>query len=201
MSWGYWAVLAGLLAEDAGIPVPGETVLMFASFLSHKPGTSLQLPWIIAVGTAAATLGDNLGFWLGHALGETLIRWCKKIFRLDDTDVGAAKQLIKRHGARTVFFARYIFGLRTIAGPLAGMLDMEWRKFLLFNFLGAATWVTMIACVGYAFANEFNTMLDYFEKAGWALAAGLFALGYFLWRRHKKKYKKEHPDKPGRQAA
>ena len=188
LHWGYWAIIAGLLGENAGLPLPGETVLMFASFLSHKY-SSLQLPWVIVAGIGAAIMGDNLGFLLGRKLGTRLIRWMKKIFHLDDQDIGAAKDQIRRHGGLTVFWARYIFGLRTIAGPLAGVLGMEWKRFLMFNALGAATWVTAIGFTGYAFANEFSTVLDYFEKGSWAIAAGLFGLGYFLWRRQKKHYK------------
>lgn len=191
--WGYWAVLIGLLGEDAGLPLPGETVLLFASFLAHKTH-QLGLIWVILVGIFAATMGDNAGFLLGRHFGETLIRWIRKIFHLDEEDIRAAKDLIRRKGAVTVFWARYIFGLRTVAGPLAGMLGMPWKKFWLYNFLGAATWVTAIAVAGYLFANEFQTMLSYFETAGWGLAAFLFALGYFLWRRHKKKFRQEHQE-------
>lgn len=189
--WGYWAVLAGLLGENAGLPVPGETVLMFASFLSHK-NTDLQLMWVIVAGTAAAIMGDNLGFLLGRKLGTRLIRWMKKIFHLDDADIGAAKNQIRCHGGATVFWARYIFGLRTVAGPLAGVLGMEWKKFILFNALGAATWVTSMAMIGYTFADQFETLLGFFEKASWTMAAGLFVLGYFLWRKKKKHFKERH---------
>jgi membrane protein DedA with SNARE-associated domain len=194
INWGYWAVVAGLLAENGGLPVPGETTLMFASFLAHKTH-QLQLLWIIFAGIAAATAGDNIGFFLGRKLGSRLIVWMKKLFHMDDEDVGAAKQLIKRHGGRTVLFARFIFGLRTIAGPLAGMLDMDWKRFAVFNALGAAIWVTCMALVGYEFASEFQSLLSYFETASWAIAGGLFGIGYFLWRRHKKHYKQEQEQK------
>jgi membrane-associated protein len=187
-TWGYWAVLIGLLGENAGLPLPGETVLMFASFLAHK-GTDLELRWIIVTGIGAAVLGDNTGFLIGRKLGSTLIRWMKKLLRMNDEDVGAAKDMFKRHGAATIFFARFIFGMRTIAGPLAGVLDMEWKEFLLFNFLGATTWVTVISFTGYLFANEFQTLLDYIEDLSWVMAAGLFSLAYYLWRRQKSKYK------------
>jgi membrane protein DedA with SNARE-associated domain len=63
---------------------------------------------------------------------------------------------------------------------------MEWRKFLVANALGAATWVTAIAVMGYEFANKFQSLLDYFEKASWAIAAGIAGIGYLLWRRAKK---------------
>jgi hypothetical protein len=46
-----------------------------------------------------------------------------------------------------------------------------------------------MSLVGYLFANEFDTLLSYFETASWIIAGGLFALGYFLWRRYKKRYR------------
>lgn len=186
--YGYWAVLGSLLAENGGLPVPGETTLMFASFLAHKTN-QLNLAWVILVGIVASTAGDNLGFLLGRKLGNRLIRWMKKIFHLDSEDINAAKDLIRRHGKVTIFFARFIFGLRTVAGPLAGVLGMEWKEFVIFNALGAALWVTCMSLVGYLFANEFDTLLSYFETASWIIAGGLFALGYFLWRRYKKRYR------------
>jgi membrane-associated protein len=186
--YGYWAILGALLGENAGLPLPGETALMFAAFLAHKT-QGLQLIWVIVVGFVAAVTGDNLGFLLGRTLGKRLIRWMKKLFHMNDEDIAAAKDQIRRHGAATVFWARYIFGLRTVAGPLAGVLGMEWKKFLKYNALGAAAWVTSIALVGYGFASKFQTLLDYFEKASWIIAAGLFAFGYWMWRRQKKGFK------------
>jgi membrane protein DedA with SNARE-associated domain len=189
--WGYWAVLVALLGESAGVPLPGETALMLASFVAHKSG-KLEIGWVIVVGIAAAVAGDNLGFWVGRKLRGRLIRWWKKIFRMDDTDIGAAREQMQRHGAATVFWARYIFGLRTVAGPLAGMLEMEWKRFLLFNVLGAASWVTAISLTGYGFADKFTDLLGYIEKASWGITGALFATGYIIWRHQKKKYKERH---------
>jgi len=195
VTWGYWAVLIGVAGEDAGLPIPGETTLMFAAFLAHKTA-QLNIYWVIAVGTLAASMGDNLGYLLGRKFGRPLIRRIKKLFRMDDEDIGAAKDLIAHHGGKTIYFARFIFGLRTVAGPLAGMLDMEWWRFFKFNFLGAATWATAISLMGYAFADQFDTLLGYFEKASWALAAGLFTAGYLAWRRYKKRYKDKRQQQP-----
>lgn len=189
--WGYWAVLAGLLGENAGLPIPGETVLVFAGFLSNK-GVGLHLDWIILIGIGAATTGDNIGFLLGRKFGPRLINWLKKVFRLDDEDIDVAKEQIQRHGAASVFWARFIFGLRVVAGPLAGMLDMEWREFFLFNFLGAATWVMSMAMIGFVFADQFSNLLTYFEKASWVMLAVLVSLGYFLWHHQRKRYEARH---------
>jgi membrane protein DedA with SNARE-associated domain len=184
--YGYLALAAGLIAEDAGLPLPGETVLMFSSFLAHK-GDRLSLPWIILVGTAAAVIGDNLGFLAGRWFGPRFLRWLKRKFHMED-DIAVATDQIRRHGGATVFWARFIFGLRTVTGPVAGALDMPWREFLLFNALGAASWVSMIALVGYAFGAAFNTLLGYFEKGSWAISGGLLLIGYLVWRRRKREY-------------
>lgn len=179
-----------------GLPLPGETTLMFASFLASK-SAGLQLQWVVLVGIAAAVLGDNLGYLLGRHFKQGFIRWARKLFRLDDNDVRAARNLIANHGGKTIFFSRFIFGLRTIAGPMAGSLEMEWRRFVKFNLLGAATWVVVMAFAGYGFANEFETLLGYIEKASWAMAAGLFLIGYLIWRKAKRRYSRQ----PGKKAA
>lgn len=186
LRWGYVALGAGLLGESAGLPLPGETTLMLASFLSQKT-THLSIIPLILIGSGAAILGDNLGFLLGRWLGPRLLRWLKdKLHRGDD--VAVARDQIRSHGGATVFWARYIFGLRTIAGPVAGALGMEWKRFLVFNALGGVSWVTVIALIGYLFGSEFHSLLDYIEKASWAISGGIFAIGYFIWRRKKKNF-------------
>lgn len=190
-AWGYWALLAGLFGESMGLPLPGETVLMFSSFLTRKQ-THLQIQWVILVGIVAAVMGDNTGYLLGRHFGNTFIRWMKKLLRLDDLDVNAAKDLLERNGGKTIFFSRWIFGLRMIAGPTAGSLGMKWSRFFKFNLLGAATWVIAMAFIGYAFASEFNTLLGYIEKGAWAIAAGVLATGYLIWRRQKHRYRARH---------
>jgi membrane-associated protein len=71
--------------------------------------------------------------------------------------------------------------MRIIAGPLAGTLHMPWKKFAIFNFLGAATWVTAIAIVGYVFGGEFKTLVHVLGRAGWVLA-GAVVVAFIGWR-------------------
>ncbi|MFZ0662218.1 MAG: DedA family protein [Acidobacteriaceae bacterium] len=182
--WGYVAIFGALLGESAGLPLPGETILVLSSFLAHK-GTSLHIQWVILVGIAAAVLGDNIGFYVGRRLGPRLLRWLGKRFHLDE-DIEVVRYQIRHHGRATVFWARYIFGLRTITGPVAGALGMEWKEFLLFNVLGAASWVMAIGFSVYAFADVFHSLLGFLEKLSWVIAVVVFTVGFFLWR-HKKK--------------
>jgi membrane-associated protein len=187
LRWGYLALAAGLLGESAGLPLPGETVLMLASFLSYKT-TRLSIGPLIAVGIVAAVLGDNLGFYIGRKLGPPFLKWLKRRFHMDE-EIAIASDQLRSHGGATVFWARYIFGLRTVTGPVAGALGMEWKRFLLYNVLGAATWVTAMAMIGFAFGSQFHSLFDYIEKASWAISGGLLAFGYFVWRREKKHYR------------
>jgi membrane protein DedA with SNARE-associated domain len=99
--WGYLALIVGLVGEDAGLPLPGETVLMLASFLATKDH-QLSLWIIVPVGIAAAIAGDNCGFWAGRWLGPHLIRFLKKKLKIGG-DVAVAEDLIHRHGGATVF--------------------------------------------------------------------------------------------------
>ena len=182
--WGYLALAAGLLGENAGLPLPGETILMYSSFLAHK-AKELNIVVVILVAIAAAVVGDNVGFFIGKHFGPRLLNWLKRKFHMDE-DIAAATDQIRRHGPATVFWARYIFGLRTIAGPVAGALQMEWKKFLVANLLGAATWVTSIAMSGYLFANKFQSFAGFIEKVSWGITGSIFVVGYILWRRKKK---------------
>src|SRR5689334_9995584 len=161
---GYWTVGLALLLENAGIPVPGETILLFASFLAQSEHR-LSLPLIILVGTVAATLGDNVGYWIGRRGGRPLLDRYRGVFRIKPKHVAQGEKLFEKHGALTVFFARFIFGMRIIAGPLAGVLQMEWRRFALFNFLGAVTWVTTISLVGYMFGHAWDRLVEFVKNA------------------------------------
>ena len=155
--YGYWAVALALLCENAGIPVPGETTLLLASFLAYSEH-KLHLGWIIVVATCAATLGDNLGYAIGHHGGRPLLERYQHIFRIPQSSLERGERLFARYGAFTVLFARFIFGLRVFAGPLAGVLRMPWKAFAVFNFVGAAVWVTVIATVGYFFGKHWDAL-------------------------------------------
>lgn len=185
--WGYWVVLAGVFGESMGLPLPGETVLLFSSFLAHK-SNHLQLVWIFVLGTIGAIAGDNLGFFLGRWWGPALLRWLTNSFGMKE-DIAAARDLIRRHGSTSIFWARFIVIFRTIAGPVAGMLGMNWKKFLLFNALGGACWVMTVALLGYAFATHFHSLLDYFEKVSWIIEVCVVTLGYIFWRRQTKRFR------------
>ncbi|MGA1988443.1 MAG: DedA family protein [Candidatus Sulfotelmatobacter sp.] len=183
--YGYWAVGAALLIENAGIPVPGETVLLMASFLAYSEH-DLRLSWIIAVATLAATVGDNLGFVLGYYGGRPLLTRYQAAFRIRDRTMARGESLFARYGAVTIFFARFVFGMRIIAGPMAGVLRMPWKKFVVFNFLGAGLWVTVISGAGYLFGQHWGRLVRVVQRfdIGVAIVA-LLVVAIVVWRQRR----------------
>ncbi len=181
--YGYWAVAIALFCENAGLPVPGETTLLFASFLAYSEHR-LHLGWIIVVATCAATLGDNLGYAIGHYGGRPLLDRYHKFFHVGPGALGRGEALFSRYGSFTIFFARFVFGMRVVAGPLAGVLRMPWRTFVLFNALGALVWVTVMAVAGYLFGRHWSALVLFLGRLNFAiLIAVVVVVLYLLWTR------------------
>jgi membrane-associated protein len=185
-NYGYWAIALALLVEHAGVPLPAETTLLLASFLAFSEHR-LHLGWIIVVGTCASGLGGALGYALGRHGGRPLLDRYQAFFRISPAALERGESLLERYGAFTVFFARFLFGLRLIIGPLAGVLRMKPRSFLIFNFLGAAAWVTLIASAGYLFGRHWGELLRVMARVNVLLFVAVGAgVVYFLWRRHRR---------------
>lgn len=181
---GYWTVAIALLLENAGLPVPGESVLLFACFMAQTEHV-IRLPILIPLAIFAASLGDNIGYWVGYRGGRKLLARYKNLFRISDERIAKAEQTFARFGAPTVFLARFIFGLRVLAGPLAGVLEMPWRRFVVYNVFGAIVWVSAISFVGTLFGRHWDRML---RVMGEVNTGGLIALAIVilaLWLRFR----------------
>ena len=182
--YGYWTVFVALFLENTGVPVPGETVLLLASFLAYSEH-QLSLRNVILVGVLAATVGDNLGFAIGHFGGRRLLDRYRRTFRISARSIERSELFFERFGSVAIFFARFVFGMRVIAGPLAGVLRMHWKKFALFNFLGAVLWVTVISFAGYLFGRHWDLLAEYMRRADMILIVALSVAVYFWWRRSR----------------
>ena len=182
--FGYWAVFFGVMLENAGIPVPGETILLFASFLAWQG--RFELTVVILIACCGATLGDNIGFAIGRHGGPALLdRYTRRSKHLHKR-LAQAEAFFHRHGAWTVFIARFVTGLRVFAGPLAGALRMSWPRFLFFNFSGAVVWSIAISLVGYFFGSQWELLLHILKRVNAAIFAVAALLVWLLWRRHNR---------------
>lgn len=190
--YGYWTLAVALLLENAGVPVPGETILLVASVLASTQH-SLELPAIMLIGTLAATLGDNIGYGVGRWGGRPLLDRYRRTFRITPEAVFRGERLFRRYGPITVFLARFVFGLRVLAGPLAGVLRMRWPRFMTFNALGAATWVVTIASLGYFFGGRLPRLLHTMRAVNVALLVVLVLAALLLGKRMLARLGSEEP--------
>jgi membrane protein DedA with SNARE-associated domain len=148
-TYGYYAVFALIALESLGVPLPGETMLIAAGTYA---GTSHKLSiWVIfLVAAAAAIIGDNIGFMIGHKGGYRLLRRYGHVVRLDESRIKVARYIFNRHGGKVVFFGRFVSVLRTYAAFLAGTSRMRWPKFLVYNAAGGVLWAAIYTFVSYA---------------------------------------------------
>jgi membrane protein DedA with SNARE-associated domain len=151
-TYGYLAVFVIVAAESLGIPLPGETALITAAIYAGH--THRLNPWLIfAVASAAAIIGDNIGFWIGDKGGYPLARRYGSKVRLDERKLKIARYLFDRHGPKVVFFGRFVSVLRTYAAFLAGTSKMRWRRFLPANAAGGILWAGAYTLVAYLAGN------------------------------------------------
>ena len=181
-TYGYWALFALVAAESLGVPLPGETALIVAGTYA---GTTHHLnPWLIfAVASAAAIIGDNVGYWIGDKGGYALARRYGPKVRFDERKLKIARYLFDRHGAKVVFFGRFVAVLRTYAAFLAGTSQMRWRLFLPANAAGGIVWAGIYTLLSYlaGHALERASSTITWVLAGAAVVA--IAVGVLVLRR------------------
>jgi membrane protein DedA with SNARE-associated domain len=147
-TYGYWAVFVLVAAESLGVPLPGETALILAG--TYAGNTHRLSGWLIfIVAAAAAIIGDNIGYWIGDQGGYRLARRFGPRIRLDERKLKISRYLFNRHGAKVVFFGRFVSVLRTYAAFLAGVSRMRWRIFLPANAAGGIVWAGVYTLAAY----------------------------------------------------
>lgn len=182
--YGYAIVFGGVLLENAGLPVPGETVLLAAAFFAHQG--AFALPKVIGVAVAAAILGDNLGYWIGRRGGRALAERHGRLVGLTAPRLAALDAFFDRHGAATVFLARFVSGLRVFAALFAGMSGLPWPRFLVYNAAGALAWATTVGVAGYLFGQSWGALERWIGRTGLfgvALAIALVVIALMRRRR------------------
>jgi membrane protein DedA with SNARE-associated domain len=185
-TYGYLAVGGLILLEDFGIPAPGETVLIAASFFAGINGNP-NILLVALVGFIGAVIGDNIGFAIGTFGGRPLLERYGKLVFIKPHHIDTAQGFFNRNGGKVVIIARFIEGLRQLNGILAGISDMHWTKFLTFNAIGAGLWVGLWTSVGYFGGSHIDTFLKYQLYFTIAVVAGLLVfIGYKLIKRRKK---------------
>lgn len=186
--FGYPVLFLLVIVENTGIPVPGETAVLASGFLASPAGNhTFNLVAVILITIIAAVLGDNFGFWLGHAWARQRLLRGQRFLFLTPKMLTIAEGYFARFGLWTIFFARFITGIRVVGAMAAGTAGMPWWRFLIANASGAVAWAVTMSLLGYFFGHLVHSWLNW---GGWVLLflAVAFGLGYYWHRsRHSKK--------------
>lgn len=184
-SLGYMAVFGLVGIESLGVPVPGETALVLAgAYAGHTHKLSAWL--IFAAAAAGAIIGDNIGYWIGATGGYRLARKYGRKVRLDERKLKIARYLFDRHGAKVVFFGRFISVLRTYAAFLAGTSQMPWRRFLIANAAGGVIWAGIYTTASYLAGDALSRVSGWLNWVLGILAVIVIAATLIMVRRKMK---------------
>jgi membrane protein DedA with SNARE-associated domain len=181
-NYGYLAVAGLVLVEDFGVPVPGETILILAAVYAGAGRLSIAL--VALLGFCGALLGDNLGFALGHFGGRPLAERYGRYVFLTPERLDKATGFFDRHGGKVIVIARFVEGLRQANGIIAGTSGMHWKRFLIYNAIGAALWVIVWIGVGYLSGSHIDTIYADATRYDVYLAVvfGLFVVAFITRR-------------------
>ena len=185
--YGYWAVFLGIFLESLGLPIPGETVTLAGGFLA---GNGQLNYWIVLANAAlGAILGGNVGYWIGRRGGWPLLLKVGRLFHVKEEQMESLKRQFSENASRTVFIGRFIALLRTFASPLAGIVQMPYLTFTVYNTLGAITWASVMVSLSY-FAGQFVPLEKMVAWAGqFAFVMLLIAIAWIavpLWLESRK---------------
>ena len=157
------------------MPLPGETALVAASILVTRGHYEL---WeVIVVASAAAIIGDNIGYWIGRLGGRALLERWEPIARYSRKALPPAERFFAKHGSKTVFLGRFIAFLRVTSAWLAGISHMPWKSFLLWNAAGGIAWATIVAVISYEFGQAAGDAIAKYGLYGVAVVVVLGARG------------------------
>ena len=145
--WGYGVIFAAMLLENAGLPLPGETVTLLGGYAAGSG--QLQVLGVMGAAAAGAILGDNLGYWVGRRAGWPLLLRVGALLRQSPEQMALLRERFLRHAGKSVLLGRFVAVLRVIAGPMAGAVGMPYRRFLLCNAAGACLWAALMVSLAW----------------------------------------------------
>ncbi|HEU4371768.1 MAG TPA: DedA family protein [Methylomirabilota bacterium] len=143
VAYGYWIVFTAILLDNAGLPIPGELLLL--AFGAVAKAGHLDPLLGLAVAAAAALAGDSLGYWIGRTSGTRIL-----------ARLGRSPRF--KPGSATVVFGRFVVGARVLLAPLAGFTRMPFRRFLAFDAIGCCAWAGLFILIGYASGATLDVM-------------------------------------------
>lgn len=185
--YGYWAIFCGILLENMGIPIPGETITLVGGFLAGSD--ELNIWYVLGAATVGAIIGDSGGYLLGYYGGWPLLVRIARLLRVPEAKLEGIRDRFSQNADKAVLFGRFVALLRVFAGPLAGITKMPYLKFLLCNAIGAATWASATVSLTYFLGRlaPLDTIVRWatqFTGIAFGVVLAWLAIAWWLESRH-----------------
>lgn len=159
---GYTGLFIIVFAETGlllGFFLPGDTLLITAGLVAQRG--QLEVWWLLPLLIVAAIAGDAVGYQIGLHTGPRLFRREESRF-FKRRHLLRAEEFYEKHGGKTIVIARFLALIRTFAPTVAGAARMPYRKFAVYNFLGAGLWVPSMLGLGYVFGSKVENLEVFF---------------------------------------
>src|SRR5512145_2207540 len=157
--WGGYPALAAIIFLETGAMIfflPGDSLLVMAGLYAAQG--SLDIVFLNVLLIPLAILGDATSYWIGRRTGPHIFnRPRSRIFRPEH--VKAAHEFYERHGGKAIIIARFMPLVRTFVPVVPGVAGMTYRRFALFNVIGAAAWILSMTLIGYVLGTSFPVLV------------------------------------------
>lgn len=193
--YGYWAIFFGILLENLGLPIPGETVTIVGGFLAGSDRLNYWL--VLADAALGAVVGGTCGYWIGRWGGWALLLNLGKLFRIQEPQIQDLKNQFSENAGKAVFLGRFIALLRIFASPLAGIAEMPFWKFMAYNVAGAMAWASVMVSLAF-FAGQIVplekliSLASQFGIVALLIVAGWIIIPFWLESRKAKEAAASH---------
>jgi membrane-associated protein len=160
--WGGYAVLFAIVFTETGLLVgfflPGDSLLITAGIVAAAGG--LNIWWLNVILIVAAITGDSVGYAIGVRLGPRLFTRPQSLL-FNPRHIERTRVFYARHGPKTIVIARFVPIVRTFAPVVAGVGQMEYRRFIFYNVAGGIGWVTSMTWAGYGLGRVIPNLGSY----------------------------------------
>ena len=185
MGDGVYVVLFAVVFAETGLVVtpflPGDSLLFAAGAIAAAGDLGY---WTLASTLfVAAVLGDAVNYFIGRTFGHAIVRRNSMLIKREHIE--RASEFFERHGGKAIALARFVPIVRTFAPFVAGMCEMQLRRFWVFNVSGAAVWVILFTGAGYLFGNLPWVEENLTVAMGLIVAASVVPIAVEAWRRKR----------------
>ncbi len=177
LNYGYGLVFILILLESAGFPLPGETMFVLAAAYAATGHLSIQ--GVILSAALGAIVGDMGGYWIGRGSGGAIL--ARVSGRHYEKHLQRGRVFFGRYGPGAVFLARFVPVVRVVSANLAGITNMNFKTFSLFNAAGGIVWALLTGGAGYLFGNNLPQLEAILRRIGFGAAAGVGLVVFIIW--------------------